>query len=335
MPFIGTLLNKFAPRPIELYLERLQIVSCDTIVTLNAFIPNEDPNNRYQWVQLSGLIVTWLTPTNEITATFEQTLVRDDKLFRLYVNQGSDNETFADILVTAIPRDNIPHIKESPRFYTQAYQGESYADESVAIAKLIPGISPEGTVSVNNPFRGVQYNLPTLTDLTLPTKKFVTEFRVYDVTGGTETFVVAYPPDATGFFNVPMYKSYRVDTVLVVDGQEHIAKGIPAGFFPTNPNWMDMDTFDYGPINLKSNNKLLQTFNNVVYQTIRWDYEDNLYQSLTDWTRGLYNTYTRYPLTLFILPTQQDDLLAHLADGNFYMTYDRLDLGVGGLGGRT
>src|ERR1035437_1182761 len=174
---------------VELMLDRLQIVSYDDIVTLHAHVLHEVPQDQYQWYQISGLLVEWLTPTNDLTSIFLQTSVKDDKVFTLYVNEGTNSEVSASILVTAVPRDDIVGFTHAPRPFSQPY-----ADEQVAISHMIPGLSASGTVTVNNPLRGVMFNSPNVTYTPVPYYNLITNLLVYDVTGGlTETLLASIP----------------------------------------------------------------------------------------------------------------------------------------------
>ena len=335
MPFIGTQLNQFTIPPIELILDRLQIVSCDDIVTLHGQIPHELVGNRYQWYQISGLIIEWLTPTNELTVMFRQTLVKDDKVFRLMVNQGTASQVQADILVTAIPRDDAPVISHSPHFYTQAFRGKAYSDSEVATAIMIPGLSPSGS-SVNNPLRGVMFNIPIVPQLPdgyiNPNLNMVmvSYMTAVDVTGGIEVPLDTIPYYTKGYFNVASHKSVRIDTVVVRDKISHTAKGIPAGFFPP-PKWLDMDTFDPCTVSLSGCGALRQTFTTTDYTIIPILAEDTL--TVVAQYSKFYQTSLTYPLSLnSTCPISSDPLNMSLLDTKLYLTYTRLDLGVGGLG---
>ena len=346
MPFINSALVRIPPPPIVIILDQLLIVSCDTIITLHATIENPLASYEYQWEQLSGLTVTWLTPTNELTVMYEQTPVRDDKVFRLYVNMGSSGQEYAEILVSATPRDSIPEIKNS-NFTALAFNGagrqKPYALQEVAVATQIPGLSAPGTVTVNNPTRGVMFPEPSVPfGSALPLDNFISNFKAYDVTGGASpTLLGTFYPPARGFFGFPRERTVRVDTTVefpVTLGfkNTHVAEGIPAGFFPP-PTWSDMDNFDPAPVHLVGAGTLTTTVGRVSYTTFAEIYTDSppsATVSLTNVPTPLNYTYTKYWFTLGSVPTQSDNNDVHLTScSHFTVTVAREDLGIGGLGG--
>lgn len=320
MPFININVIRRPSTPFLILLDQLMIVSCDDIITLNATV--QKPGS-YLWEQLSGTTVIWLSPTDELSAIFQQTLIRDDKVFRFWVNKNTPSEAYSDVLVTAVPREYIPALNPTVGAYIQPY-----ADTEVARAVMVPGTSAEGAVSLNNPLRGI-----TFADLT---GSGIVGYKVYDVTGGvTETQIGAFNPPARSFMDVPGLASYRVDAIVNANDILHTARGIPAGFFPP-ADWLDMDTWDRGSVHLTSasdvNGSTLSTTitinrYEIVSQTT--DYDEALV-SLLD-TR-LDNTYTRYPLSLEVLPTEETEIYAHLLSGPFADTITRANLGIGGIG---
>lgn len=151
MPFISNLSYYNAdldstPLLGSLGVERLQLVSCDDIITLQANPENSIVGHTVGWVQMTGTVVTWLTPQDDLDATFQQTLVRDDKIFRFYVDQGTPIERYEDILVTAIPTEYTPSIPPAvypvSRFWATEEEAQSI--------RLFPGPSPDGTVTEDN-----------------------------------------------------------------------------------------------------------------------------------------------------------------------------------------
>lgn len=320
MPFLGSTLVRFPIATIEIILDRLQIVSCDDIVTLHAQVVNPLVGQIYEWVQLSGNTVIFLTPTNDETVMFQQTLVRDDKVFRFYVNRGLAKESFVDILVSAVPREDLPEIKNSPRLFAR-----NFADESMVIASIMPGLSAPGVVTLNNTLRGVKFNSAVVTNTAVPYENFVKEYQIVDVTGGTETILTTIPYPANGYFGLPANRSIRVDAIIKNNGVVFKDKGTPGGYYlsPT------LDTYDQGTIHLGTSN-LSTSFENFVYSIITRSVDDEILFSLQ--TGVFANTVQRFPLSLELAPLIEEPLVVNLSNGKSYSSVVRLDLGIGGLG---
>lgn len=355
MAYINITLIRKRPSPILIILDQLMIVSCDDIITLSATVPASINPQSYFWEQLSGQTVIWLTPTNELEATFQQTLVRDDKVFRFWVNKGGTKEAYKDIIVTAIPRDYIPEIKHA-RNFTQ-----TYADEEVARAYMIPGLSSEDTWTINNTDRGIRWPAPTVTipaalggysynqaNIQFPVgaehpvgfKNYIEKFKVYDVTGGAEVEIDEIDPaqdaigslPARGYFNVPRLRSYRVDTVINRNGMRHVAKGIPSGFYPP-ANWLDADTLERGPVHATAATLSVVTNRNQYVTITQFAPDDTAEVHLLSKALPVYNTYIRYPLTRIVNPPEDSDAFVHTLSATSSVTVSRLDLGIGGIGG--
>jgi len=137
-----------------------------------------------------------------------------------------------------------------------------------------------------------------------------------------------------GYFSFPSYRSVRIDTIVVSNGQQHIAKGIPTGFFPP-AGWIDMDTFDPCFHSLTGGSAVRTTYSSTLYSTASTMVDASLDVALMNKSGALFNTYQRYPLSLnSTCPLSIDNLDPALMNGQkFYQTYTRLDLGIGGLGG--
>jgi len=82
-----------------------RFVICEFTVTLTATITVHETDtelHNYQWVQLSGPSVTWLTSQHATSATYEAT-DSSDRSFRIYVDRFSLAERYDDIVVYGTP----------------------------------------------------------------------------------------------------------------------------------------------------------------------------------------------------------------------------------------
>lgn len=90
---------------ITFRIEHLRIVTCESIITLNAEVSNTDGTHTFEWVQIAGTPVEWLEDTHQITVMWRQPVIRDDKVFRFYVDRNTAHEMSDTMTVTAKPTD--------------------------------------------------------------------------------------------------------------------------------------------------------------------------------------------------------------------------------------
>jgi len=92
---------------IFVQIDAVLTVTCDNIVTLNAVIIGDPTGHTFLWTQITGTPVTWLENQDQTTVMFQQTVTRDDKVFRFTLDKGTFIEKNYEILVTAVPTDVI------------------------------------------------------------------------------------------------------------------------------------------------------------------------------------------------------------------------------------
>jgi hypothetical protein len=98
-------------------------VGCATEVTLTASFVGDDTGHRFEWEQIEGTPVTWITPTDQLTVTFTVGTY-DNKKFRFWMDKGSFSQLFDDVNVWSSPVsefscETIP-VRPSPASVTDA-----------------------------------------------------------------------------------------------------------------------------------------------------------------------------------------------------------------------
>jgi hypothetical protein len=143
---------------LTIVLAKMQLVSCQDIVTLDAQITGTaQGHHTYKWTQISGSPVLWLEPQNQLSTTFQQPALKDDKVFRFTLDKNTPWEQHADILVTLISLDPLPVVT-----------GRGFSARLGTDAQLIqppftiePGLTtPSQGVVVNNPSLMVTFGSP-------------------------------------------------------------------------------------------------------------------------------------------------------------------------------
>jgi len=352
MPFIGVNVTNWAPKngrlPI-LVLDQLMIVSCDDIITLTVEVVGQRPTDTFEWVQLSGDFVTWLTPKLQQTVTWQQPEGRrDDKTFKVYVNRGRPREVSGEILVSASPRDELMAMSRPRKVHTDV-DDRSYRDqESATQARTLPTpLIIDDSGMVLNPERGIAFNFPA-DAITSPVGSVgliprasldthIIGYNIYDVTDGGRILVATLGPLENCFFSLPNGRSYRVTTILNMQGNDEVreALGDVAGYYPP-PGYLDAVTWEPATINL------LQSKTKIYGETTAYDRaltgtsvidEDTIKVSLLD-GRYLYQTATHYTRELRRIDVvDEDKISANLLDGkHIYAEKVVRDMGIGSLG---
>lgn len=208
MPFLSTSSTIFRRRGpasrLHAVVESVLVVACDEYVTLNAIVIGDATGHTFFWEQLSGPAVNWLEAQNQTSVMFQQPSNRADKTFRFYIDRGTPLQAIYDILVTAVPKETV----QIPASFTTSYDGAVAATAELASnLRTIPGLSPYGVVTVNNPLRGLGF--------TSPTNVYAASTVVMRRINGI--FVpVSYRSDvqySDTYFNIVPDASYRVDTI--------------------------------------------------------------------------------------------------------------------------
>lgn len=104
-------------------------VMCSDRTILSAKIVGGDENTKYEWDQLEGATVSWITDTHRRKVAFISA-IRDYKVFRFYINRGEDGEVFKDLVVSGTPIDN------NERVYSHAYASSSVKNSAEFVLEL-------------------------------------------------------------------------------------------------------------------------------------------------------------------------------------------------------
>lgn len=87
--------------------DRFQI--CDPDGTLTAavtFLPGDPFTHTFEWVQMSGNPVTWITPLTNLTVAYTA-LDTPDRVFRIYADKGTAVERYDDVTVFGTPTSDL------------------------------------------------------------------------------------------------------------------------------------------------------------------------------------------------------------------------------------
>jgi len=160
MPFINTsgiLRVRRTAGGLRVEVNSMMIVSCDSVITLSGTPMGPELGHRFEWTQISGTPVTWLENTDQLIVMFEQTAVRDDKVFRLTVDGGTPFARTYDILVTAIPTDFVYTEQHSVQF-----GGVSLLTDNPSLQPAIaPALRPAGVQVLDDEWGMLVANTPT------------------------------------------------------------------------------------------------------------------------------------------------------------------------------
>jgi len=224
MPFISQLTSyksDIEGRKFDGYvtLESQLFVSCDLYVTLNAVVIGDLAGHVLEWTQVSGYPVIFMSSLDEPHVVFQQPNIRDDKVFRLYVDKGTVNQEFHEILVTAVPQEHVK-LPDAPPY--PVITGSIAAERATSLF-MPPGFSPLGTASVDNAARMITWARPNGSN-------FVKSVVMERQADGSFT-----PHDvgaSTVFTGAQVQTSYRVDTVVSSSGVSRVAQSAPVSFVP-------------------------------------------------------------------------------------------------------
>jgi hypothetical protein len=145
-------------------MERVIPVTCDQEIIIVPNVLSGDPGlSTFRWEQLTGTPINeYLTPLTVLELGFVQTLNRDDKIFRLWVDEGTAFEQIFSVLVTAVPTDYV-----YPRFQAQtpSYGDELTPDGAATYSHLAPELVGYNTQVLNPPLRSVGFQTRLVTEL--------------------------------------------------------------------------------------------------------------------------------------------------------------------------
>lgn len=149
MPFIntsGTLRFRRITGGLIVNVDTMLTVSCNDIIMLTGTTEGSEIGHRFRWEQISGTPVQWLEDVNQLTVMFQQSVVRDDKIFRLTVDEGTAFSQTHDILVSAIPTDYVLTNSHSSYFGTVSL----LSDNPTLISPISPALRPAGSQVLND-----------------------------------------------------------------------------------------------------------------------------------------------------------------------------------------
>ena len=154
---------------LSFYVDSVLPVTCNDIVTLNAVLNGDPTGYTFEWVQMSGTPVIWLEDRDQTVVMFQQPVLRDDKVFRFYLNKGKTTERYKEVLVTAVPTDN--YYLSVSNFSSSCSISSLGVPSTIAYNLNIPIYRPPGSEVISDPQRAVLYNRPSgvvLNNSTLP-----------------------------------------------------------------------------------------------------------------------------------------------------------------------
>jgi hypothetical protein len=235
MPFISQLTaykSDIVGNPFNgtVTVEQMLFVSCNQFVTLNAIIDGDLTGHDTEWVQVSGYPVIWLEDLSSPNITYQQPTVRDDKSFRFYIDKGTLNQVVREILVSAVPQDNVFMNSD----YSPPAWEHKWSDSTEVATNLLmePGFSAYGTITVDNPERAIVWSKASD-----PNDTSVAFVMTRQADGSfTQTAVGAAAMYPAAVRNV----SYRIDTQVTYHGITRRSQSAPVSSVP-NPNLRDVD----------------------------------------------------------------------------------------------
>lgn len=175
MGFPTVIASVWAARPrsnlsfLSFYVDSVLPVTCNDIVTLNAILNGDPTGYTFEWVQMSGTPVIWLEDRDQTVVMFQQPVLRDDKVFRFYLNKGKSTERYKEVLVTAVPTDN--YFLSQTKVYSSCSVSALGSPSIISYSLNIPVYRPPGSEAISDPQRAVLYNRPSgvsLNSSTLP-----------------------------------------------------------------------------------------------------------------------------------------------------------------------
>lgn len=175
MGFPTVIASVWAARPrsnlsfLSFYVDSVLPVTCNDIVTLNAILNGDPTGYTFEWVQMSGTPVIWLEDRDQTVVMFQQPVLRDDKVFRFYLNKGKSTERYKEVLVTAVPTDN--YFLSQTKIYSSSSVSALGSPSIISYILNIPVYRPPGSEAISDPQRAVLYNRPSgvvLNSSTLP-----------------------------------------------------------------------------------------------------------------------------------------------------------------------
>lgn len=144
---------------LKLFLQRQQLVSCQTVITLTANVQGTIPGHVFFWEQRTGTPVVFLEAVNQLSTSFTQTATKDDKVFRFYIDKGLPTEIHQDILITAISQEPL----QIPTSSAYSLTGGLPTEKARAFLSMpAPGYAANGSYVKDNSYEALMWTAPNL-----------------------------------------------------------------------------------------------------------------------------------------------------------------------------
>ena len=181
------------------------LVSCDINITLNAIVIGDLTGHTVEWAQLSGPPVVWLENIHQLSVMFEQPQIRNDKVFRFYIDKGTKDEIYREVLVTSVARDIVSFTSLASNY---AVQHEWVSEEQVTGLKILPGLSAYGVATLNNTIHSLLWSNPAVSYFDSNVVERTDAAGVTLIPVGKANFLLNIDPAA----------SYKINTTLWYQG---------------------------------------------------------------------------------------------------------------------
>lgn len=140
------------------------VVGCvNNSVILTAVVNESLDNHSILWEQILGSAVTWISPQDQLEAEFQILLV-DDKIFRFWIDKGTQYETFKDVFVFAKSTERVS-FNSTIRLYQS---NPTYIISTLPSLKLIEQIEQYDTnnqLVLDSPYTELRFDRSMNTDI--------------------------------------------------------------------------------------------------------------------------------------------------------------------------
>lgn len=180
---------------------------CNPSVTLSAIIIGDLTGHTFLWEQISGSVVIWNTPLNQITVSYSPTL-NDNKSFRFWVDKGTPVEKFSDINAFSTPTSKIksPNLMGAPNNEVPILHEYDRSPKLKVLFNL-----SENEVS--------SANIGTVNDIALnwgvENTQWLSHFILYEKVLGVWTQISTFPKNVLGYFNPTIGSTYKISAVFI------------------------------------------------------------------------------------------------------------------------
>lgn len=143
---------------LEIIVERVLLVSCQNIVTLNAQIVGDETDHTFYWEQTAGPPVIWLEPQNQIMVMYEKNPsdTNGDCFFRFWIDRYTQFQQYRDLIVSGSARDDV--------VYTPTVANTGLISQPfTAIFQTFPDFTYSPAYTIDNPNKIFSFNLPNFT----------------------------------------------------------------------------------------------------------------------------------------------------------------------------